>query len=567
MADEESYKAAPLLPIGERRYLCVEYPGYVKSLKRALNTMGGEKALAQAIQDDSPVELNFRKTDIFSHPIKGDILPSTRLLVKVTRRVRRHRETGEIVEEDEKEEGWKTEVLGSVTKTLRFRAMADFQRLVPQDEPLFQLKKSLQTGNTENILNFDMRNSDNCKTHLPPPTFSVAEVPFSYNYRQNAPVVRVRMKQPDGSYKIKLLNRSRPNSHEITHVHFGDERVPNQSWYKLHEIVNEKELETKQKIEKLFEERPIWSRFAIQNMLPMRCEKHIKKVLPFISYTLVDGPWRECWVKYGVDPRKDKKYGIYQVMSIRRQNNFDKTHGKKKKRSTLLRTYTLRDNRDTSAENDDSPQKKHIFDGIEPPSRNFFFQVCDITDPDIVHIINNKDYFKDKADKTNGFYYSCVFDRLKDVCRTKHQQFINHKKAEPYPNADDGLKEAVKKEKSGAANLTAKEGDESDKESSELRAIERAARIASSNMQKPNSSKRLKDVVDDYMNHLESHTGDFANDMVDEQDDVQEDDVEFDEDEEEFDEDFDIYEEGVDPFSDNFNMEEEETNKNDQMEE
>jgi general transcription factor 3C polypeptide 5 (transcription factor C subunit 1) len=120
MSEEESYKSAPLLPIGEKRFLCVEYPGYVKSLKRALGTMGGEKALAQAIQDDSPVELNFRKADIFSHPIKGDILPSTRLLVKVTRHVKRHRETGEIVEEEEGE-GWKTEVLGSVTKTLRFR--------------------------------------------------------------------------------------------------------------------------------------------------------------------------------------------------------------------------------------------------------------------------------------------------------------------------------------------------------------------------------------------------------------------------------------------------------------
>jgi hypothetical protein len=40
----------------------------------------------------------------------------------------------------------------------------------------------------------------------------------------------------------------------------------------------------------------------------------------------------------------------------------------------------------------------HIFDGRNRPTRNFFFQLCDITDPDIVHIINNKAYLKNKVD-------------------------------------------------------------------------------------------------------------------------------------------------------------------------
>jgi hypothetical protein len=100
---------------------------------------------------------------------------------------------------------------------------------------------------------------------------------------------------------------------------------------------------------------------------------------------------------------------------------------------------------------------------------------------------------------------------MRDVCKKKHQDFDTNNTVEPYPNADDGLKEAVIKEKTGNTNnnqTTAAADD--DKESNELKAIERAARIATSNMQKPNSSKRLKDVVDDYMNHLESHTGDFG---------------------------------------------------------
>jgi hypothetical protein len=126
-AEQLEYEPSPILPLGDKKYFCVEYPGYVKRTKRAIQTLGGEKGLGEALANDSTVELKYRPGDIFSHGVNGQILSTSKLLVKVTRRVKKkNRMTDEgegeeeVVEED-KETKWKTEIKGVVTKTLRFR--------------------------------------------------------------------------------------------------------------------------------------------------------------------------------------------------------------------------------------------------------------------------------------------------------------------------------------------------------------------------------------------------------------------------------------------------------------
>lgn len=122
---QPDYEPSPIIPIGEKKYLCVEYPGYVKRTKRALQTLGGEKGLAEALANNTTVELKYRPGDIFSHGIHGQILTTSKLLVKVTRRVKRKDRITEKEQEEEVEEDteikWKTEIKGVVTKTVRFR--------------------------------------------------------------------------------------------------------------------------------------------------------------------------------------------------------------------------------------------------------------------------------------------------------------------------------------------------------------------------------------------------------------------------------------------------------------
>jgi general transcription factor 3C polypeptide 5 (transcription factor C subunit 1) len=117
-----NYEPSPLLPIGDKKFLSVEYPGVVRRTKRAIKTLGGEKALARSLALNSQVDLWYRPEDTFSHPIHGDVIPTSKLLVKVTRRIKRNKLTGEI-ETDSK---WDIEVVGNVTHAVRFRGKSPF---------------------------------------------------------------------------------------------------------------------------------------------------------------------------------------------------------------------------------------------------------------------------------------------------------------------------------------------------------------------------------------------------------------------------------------------------------
>ncbi|KAF7726088.1 tau 95 subunit of transcription factor TFIIIC [Apophysomyces ossiformis] len=232
---ELDYELASTIPISDKKFICVEYPGYVKNVDRALNTFGGEKALATAITNQKAVELRFRSKDPFSHPINGDIVPTANLLVKVTRRVKKGRPEEEAV--------YKTEIVGTIPKTCRFRGedmilfsvnfnfykgLADFQYLVPKTDAIGQLKNAMTNGDVDTIIKYKIADDDDDFKNLrnvPPPVFSTIETPMKYNYAQNAPVVRVRVRQPDGSYTVKLVNRSTTNSVSFTMANYEDENI------------------------------------------------------------------------------------------------------------------------------------------------------------------------------------------------------------------------------------------------------------------------------------------------------------------------------------------------------
>lgn len=53
----------------------------------------------------------------------------------------------------------------------------------------------------ETILNFRVRDNgpDYAPLATPPPLFCTLETPFDYKYRQSKPLIKVRVRQPDGT--------------------------------------------------------------------------------------------------------------------------------------------------------------------------------------------------------------------------------------------------------------------------------------------------------------------------------------------------------------------------------
>jgi general transcription factor 3C polypeptide 5 (transcription factor C subunit 1) len=112
----------PVLP--QLPFYSVEYPGYVQhsSVPLAINNLGGQSKIDHAFKrtpskTQTLLELSLRPGNPFAHPIPGDVVGTNNLLLKVTKRKRKH------VDDDSSTIGeYTTEVVGVVSKTARFRS-------------------------------------------------------------------------------------------------------------------------------------------------------------------------------------------------------------------------------------------------------------------------------------------------------------------------------------------------------------------------------------------------------------------------------------------------------------
>jgi general transcription factor 3C polypeptide 5 (transcription factor C subunit 1) len=120
-----SRATAPQHPLPSTQLYSVEYPGYVKdtSTPRAIANLGGYPTLGHAFRramkkQECVVEVKVRPEDPFAHPIPGDIVGTSNVVLRVVkrRRKRAEREGGGLVGE------YKMEALGSIRKTVRFRS-------------------------------------------------------------------------------------------------------------------------------------------------------------------------------------------------------------------------------------------------------------------------------------------------------------------------------------------------------------------------------------------------------------------------------------------------------------
>ncbi|KAJ2816376.1 tau 95 subunit of transcription factor TFIIIC, partial [Coemansia erecta] len=136
-------KMAERRPLPEDTVVAFDYPGYVVNTNKAIRTFGGSQKLARDVTEDigMPIELRYRYNDPTSHPIKGDIIPTQNLLIKVTRRVKKSSASSPSTAKSSKITSAK--VVAVIDKSVRFRKLADFQYLVPKADPLSQITSAL----------------------------------------------------------------------------------------------------------------------------------------------------------------------------------------------------------------------------------------------------------------------------------------------------------------------------------------------------------------------------------------------------------------------------------------
>ncbi|CAG8505265.1 19403_t:CDS:10 [Rhizophagus irregularis] len=394
------YEAAPSKNIPPKQIFVIEYPGYIKNINKVLHTLGSEKGLKKAINEDL-MELRFRPDDPFCHPINGDVIPTSNLLLKVTRRKKKQNKT--VNHEEEKtsvKDDVNFDILGIISKTCRFRGMSDYQYVPNMNHPILEYRKALESLNVNKIMDFEsIINNIKEETNLPPPSFSRVECPMDYGYQQNTAVVKVLVKKGDGQFlNIPSHVPEEPPSESLKNI----EQMPQES-------ING--------MRKLFEERPIWTRLALENNLPLNDKRNIKRLLPLVAYLMSNGPWRDCWIRYGYDPRlnKNKEARFYQLLDIRNTRRPTKL-GRAKRLLHIQEEATVE--KDSTAKSGDS-RPSHIFDGTSTCRDIAVFQVCDITDPLLKRLIESSDSVQEFCDEHDGFYKHSELIKMRKVMRRK----------------------------------------------------------------------------------------------------------------------------------------------------
>lgn len=144
---------------------------------------------------------------------------------------------------------------------------------------------------------------------------SCTKISFT-RYRQN-PTVKQAV---DESGKMITVNTQQPTKIRSHLVAFDIPVVPSEPQEDLAPIDSLDPIlrGTIERVKKLFEERPAWTRRAIRSYLASDEQQPLlRHALPYVGYIFRSGPWRDAIIKLGVDPRTSPEYRHYQTFMFR----------------------------------------------------------------------------------------------------------------------------------------------------------------------------------------------------------------------------------------------------------
>jgi general transcription factor 3C polypeptide 5 (transcription factor C subunit 1) len=166
-------------------------------------------------------------------------------------------------------------------------------------------------------------------------------------------------------------------------------------------------------LEEAFQDRPVWTRRSLLNHLggKLRNWNELKKYLNYVAYQFKGGPWRDGVVPYGVDPRSDSKYRIYQTLMFKLPKQKRAQQGQSWR---SLRKVQMGPAKEFTEELSES----HMFDGETYHTDGKVWQVCDITDPLLKELFDNA-AIRPSWDIGSGWYHGGLWAKTKAIMKTK----------------------------------------------------------------------------------------------------------------------------------------------------
>lgn len=297
------------------RAVAIEFPLNVKNQDKAIEAVGGASGIKKAVDNpDEKLELRLR-SDRFHHPINAKRMDFTHVVLEISL----PKSALDAANGDVRaalascpKNKYSIKPALFVDTTYRFREMADFQYNTENHPLIEKLEKT--------VINADLREIEKMEPSehvswdlLPPPRFSQQSQPVFYQYKQPSSVSVV---QDYETGNTKLVNRNVTKKQHSEVLSWGDP-VPSGPPPDIDINPHSGILKCKEQIEKLFENRPCWTRRGLAARIDPELRRYLRYALPYLAYFCRSGPWRAGYIKYGSDPAKDKSLAIYQVEHFR----------------------------------------------------------------------------------------------------------------------------------------------------------------------------------------------------------------------------------------------------------
>ncbi|KAI9818242.1 MAG: tau 95 subunit of transcription factor TFIIIC [Thelocarpon impressellum] len=292
-------------------------------------------------------------------------------------------------------------------------ALSDFQYSTESSPFMNKFNEAMVNFDYSKIKSFKLDPSKGVKPLtdlIPPPSFTNHEIPFNYSYQQN-PAVKALL---DSEGKAVLRNISAAPKILTFMVRYDVKEAPSTYPPDLPplESVDPAIQDCVQQTVKLMEQRPIWTRRALANNLKAT-DTNIRFAFQYCGYMFRSGPWREALVRYGVDPRTDARYRHYQTlmfqMPARLQHGQDQDKKWAEERTRYRRAHKGKPRERAS----------HIFDGHSVCLDGKVWQVCDITDPLLSHLLSTTSLRPTCDSRCDGWFHNGTWAKAKTIMKAK----------------------------------------------------------------------------------------------------------------------------------------------------
>lgn len=243
---------------------------------------------------------------------------------------------------------------------------------------------------------------------IPPPMFTNHSVPFNWGWEQNPHIFR---ETDELTGNKVLINHSANVSHTANYLPRDAPTIPTHGPAVM--PTEPALLSLIAALEELFADRPLWTRRGLMNRLGHLPSFYLlRNALPHIGYMFKGGPFRDAIIKYGIDPRSDPKYRKYQTM-------FYKMFSADDNKQAGDAWEDLRTTNRIIRPGDILHADTHLFDGVNLTLDGKVWQVCDVSDPLLVHLIETAP-IRETCDKAvDGWFTNGRLAKIKAVMKVK----------------------------------------------------------------------------------------------------------------------------------------------------